>query len=65
MSGRAHREQQFRANSGHSGKGVEGPQRKSKLFFDRKQLHSTLGCNSLMQLLGNWLITQQDEKLVA
>jgi len=36
-----------------------------EVFYNRKRLHSTLGYKSPMQFLSNWLIAQQQEKLVA
>ena len=60
-----HKQMRKQSPEGHSGKGAERPQRKSKLLYDRKRRHSIVGCKSLMQFLGDWLITQQGEKLVA
>jgi putative transposase len=36
-----------------------------EVFYNRKRLHSTLGYKSPMQFLSDWLIAQQQEKLVA
>jgi len=36
-----------------------------EVFYNRKQLHSTLGYKSPMQFLDDWSTTQQQEKLVA
>ena len=36
-----------------------------EVFYNRRRLHSTLGYKSPMQYLGDWLTSQQDEKLVA
>jgi transposase InsO family protein len=36
-----------------------------EVFYNRKQLHSTLGYKSPMQFLDDWFTAQQQEKLVA
>jgi putative transposase len=36
-----------------------------EVFYNRKRRHSTLGYKSPVQFLGDWLIAQQYEKLVA
>ena len=36
-----------------------------EVFYNRKRLHSTLGYKSPMQFLSDWLIVQQQKKLVA
>ena len=36
-----------------------------EVFYNRRRLHSALDYKSPMQYLGDWLTSQQDEKLVA
>ena len=36
-----------------------------EVFYNRKRPHSTLGYKSPMQFLSDWLIAQQQKKLVA